>query len=101
LDAVGFLPASGEELGEYLVGHPDIDLVTVSGSRRVAAQVVAVAGREVARDRVKRVVLDVGAAGLRRPDVPHVLQFLEPRVITENTLRRGFAPPDELLEDVR
>jgi RHH-type proline utilization regulon transcriptional repressor/proline dehydrogenase/delta 1-pyrroline-5-carboxylate dehydrogenase len=28
----------------------------------------------------------------------YLLQFLEPRVITENTLRRGFAPPDELLE---
>ena len=29
----------------------------------------------------------------------YLLQFLEPRVITENTLRRGFAPPDELLGD--
>ena len=28
----------------------------------------------------------------------YLLQFLEPRVITENTLRRGFAPPDDLLE---
>ena len=100
-DAVGFFPVSGEELGEYLVGHPDVDLVTVSGSREVAAEVVAVAGREVAGDRVKRVVLDVGAAGLRRPDIPHILQFLEPRVITENTLRRGFVPADELLQDVR
>jgi RHH-type proline utilization regulon transcriptional repressor/proline dehydrogenase/delta 1-pyrroline-5-carboxylate dehydrogenase len=27
----------------------------------------------------------------------YLLQFLEPRVITENTMRRGFAPPDELL----
>ena len=25
----------------------------------------------------------------------YLLQFLEPRVVTENTLRRGFAPPDE------
>ena len=25
----------------------------------------------------------------------YLLQFLEPRVITENTLRRGFAPPDD------
>jgi RHH-type proline utilization regulon transcriptional repressor/proline dehydrogenase/delta 1-pyrroline-5-carboxylate dehydrogenase len=24
-------------------------------------------------------------------------QFLEPRVVTENTLRRGFAPPDDAL----
>ncbi|HEY5386999.1 MAG TPA: proline dehydrogenase family protein [Thermoleophilia bacterium] len=30
----------------------------------------------------------------------YLLQFLEPRVTTENTMRRGFAPPDELLEDV-
>jgi RHH-type proline utilization regulon transcriptional repressor/proline dehydrogenase/delta 1-pyrroline-5-carboxylate dehydrogenase len=29
----------------------------------------------------------------------YLLQFLEPRVVTENTLRRGFAPPDELLEE--
>ncbi len=28
----------------------------------------------------------------------YLLQFMEPRVITENTMRRGFAPPDELLE---
>ena len=29
----------------------------------------------------------------------YLLQFLEPRVITENTMRRGFAPPEELLAD--
>jgi RHH-type proline utilization regulon transcriptional repressor/proline dehydrogenase/delta 1-pyrroline-5-carboxylate dehydrogenase len=29
----------------------------------------------------------------------YLLQVLEPRVTTENTMRRGFAPPDELLED--
>jgi RHH-type proline utilization regulon transcriptional repressor/proline dehydrogenase/delta 1-pyrroline-5-carboxylate dehydrogenase len=29
----------------------------------------------------------------------YLLQFLEPRVITENTVRRGFAPPEEFLED--
>jgi RHH-type proline utilization regulon transcriptional repressor/proline dehydrogenase/delta 1-pyrroline-5-carboxylate dehydrogenase len=28
----------------------------------------------------------------------YLLQFLEPRVITENTLRRGFAPPDDLAD---
>ena len=25
----------------------------------------------------------------------YLLQFLEPRTVTENTLRRGFAPPDD------
>ncbi len=29
----------------------------------------------------------------------YLQQFLEPRVITENTLRRGFAPPEDLLQD--
>jgi len=29
----------------------------------------------------------------------YLLQFLEPRVTTENTMRRGFAPPDEFFED--
>lgn len=28
----------------------------------------------------------------------YLLQFLEPRVITENTLRRGFAPSDQVLD---
>ena len=28
----------------------------------------------------------------------YLLQFLEPRVITENTLRRGFAPADDLVD---
>ena len=30
----------------------------------------------------------------------YLLQFMEPRVVTENTMCRGFAPPGELLEDV-
>ena len=30
----------------------------------------------------------------------YLLQFVEPRVTTENTMRRGFAPPDELVEDL-
>ncbi len=29
----------------------------------------------------------------------YLLQFLEPRVVTENTMRNGFAPSEELLED--
>ena len=36
---------------------------------------------------------------LCRAGGPDPLLFLEPRVITENTLRRGFAPPEDLLQD--
>ena len=60
---------------------------------------MAVAGRETAGDRVKRVVVDVEEPHVGCPDIFHMLQFLEPRVITENTLRRGFAPSEDFLED--
>ncbi len=30
----------------------------------------------------------------------YLLQFMEPRVTTENTMRRGFAPPEDLLEEL-
>jgi acyl-CoA reductase-like NAD-dependent aldehyde dehydrogenase len=101
-DAVGFLPASGGELGEYLVSHPDVDLIVFSGSRDAALQVAEVAGREQSGDdRVKRVVADVDRVAPRRPDAAYLIQFLEPRVVTENTLRRGFVPPEEILDEVR
>ena len=100
-DAVGFLPASGSELGDYLVSHRHVDLVAVTGTRDVALRVVAVAGRPSHGDRVKRVVADFDRTAPRRPDAGYLVRFLEPRVVTENTLRRGFAPPEELLDAFR
>jgi predicted delta-1-pyrroline-5-carboxylate dehydrogenase group 2 len=100
-DGVSLLLADGTDLGDYFVGHPSVDMITVSGSRDVTQRVVAVAGRQPAGDTVKRVVVDVGPSGLARPDLYHILQFLEPHVITENTMRRGFAPSDEMLETPR
>ena len=100
-DAVGFLPLPGAELGDDLVGHPDVDLIAFTGSRPVALRVAAVAGRRAPRDRVKRVVADIDGAAPRRTDAPYLVQYLEPRVVTENTLRRGFVPPEELLEVTR
>ena len=97
-DAVGFVPAGGAELGEYLVSHPDVALVAFTGGRDAARRVAAVAGRRPAGDRVKCVVADVDRVAPRRADATYLVHFLEPRVITENTLRRGFAPPDDLLD---
>jgi len=37
--------------------------------------------------------------GSRAGGSDYLLQFIEPRVITENTLRRGLAPPEDLLQD--
>jgi RHH-type proline utilization regulon transcriptional repressor/proline dehydrogenase/delta 1-pyrroline-5-carboxylate dehydrogenase len=100
-DAVGLVTGSGAALGAELVLHPDVDLVALTGSRAVALQVAEVAGRHEAGDRVKRVIADVDRPAPRRPDAAYLVQYLEPRVVTENTLRRGFVPPDELLEVAR
>ena len=45
-DAVGFVPVRGAELGDDLVGHPDVDLIAFTGSRPVALRVAEVAGRQ-------------------------------------------------------
>ena len=99
--SVGFLPISGKDLGGCLIDHPGVDLVALAGSEAVALQVVAAVGQEIAGGRVKRVLADFNLETARAPDAAYLLQFLEPRVVTENTLRRGFAPPEELLETVR
>ena len=59
---------------------------------------MAVAGRPSPGDRVKRVIADVDRVAARQPDARYLVQFLEPRVVTENTLRRGFVPPEEVLD---
>lgn len=100
--AIGFLPAAGVGIGEYLVSRPDVDLIAFDGSRSAALRVADVAGcRESGSKRVKRVIADVDRETARRPDAIHLVQFLEPRVVTENTLRRGFVPPEEILEGAR
>jgi len=100
-NAVGFLPVSGAESGDALVSHPDVDLVAFTGSRPAALRVAAVAGRQDGGKRVKRLVADVDRVAPRRPDASYLVKYLEPRVVTENTLRRGFVPPDDVLEATR
>jgi RHH-type proline utilization regulon transcriptional repressor/proline dehydrogenase/delta 1-pyrroline-5-carboxylate dehydrogenase len=97
-DSVGLLPVSGAALGEELVSHPDVDVIAITGSGRVARQVAAVAGRS-GGDRVKKVIADADRTTPRTPDAAYLVQYLEPRVVTENTLRRGFVPPEEVLEE--
>ena len=44
------------------------------------------------------VILSATRLGTKAGGPDYLLQFLEPRVITENTLRRGFAPADDLVD---
>jgi RHH-type proline utilization regulon transcriptional repressor/proline dehydrogenase/delta 1-pyrroline-5-carboxylate dehydrogenase len=99
--AVGFAPVQSDVCGDELVARPDVGIVALTGSGEAAARVVANAGRQPAGDSVKRVLAERLEAAPGPPDELYLVAFLEPRVITENTLRRGFAPSDDLLDTAR
>ncbi len=99
--AVGFAPVRSDVSGDALVAHPDVGVVALTGTREATTHVVGCAGRQPAGDSIKRVVAESLAAAPQPPDESYLVAFLEPRVVTENTLRRGFAPSDDLLETAR
>jgi RHH-type proline utilization regulon transcriptional repressor/proline dehydrogenase/delta 1-pyrroline-5-carboxylate dehydrogenase len=56
-----FLPGPGDEVGEYLVSHPDIDFIAFTGSKDVGLGIVRLAGETVPGQRnVKKVVAEMG-----------------------------------------
>ena len=58
---LAFLPGIGEEVGAYLVAHPDVAFVAFTGSKDVGLRVNAAAARPAAGQRhVKRVIAELG-----------------------------------------
>ncbi|MBI5571238.1 MAG: L-glutamate gamma-semialdehyde dehydrogenase [Desulfomonile tiedjei] len=56
-----FLSGSGDEVGDYLVSHPQVDFVAFTGSKDVGLRIVKFAGETVARQRnVKKVIAEMG-----------------------------------------
>ncbi|MBI4661623.1 MAG: L-glutamate gamma-semialdehyde dehydrogenase [Verrucomicrobia bacterium] len=56
-----FLPGYGEEIGEYLVNHPQIDLIAFTGSREVGLRICEAAGRtSPGQTHLKKVVCEMG-----------------------------------------
>ncbi len=56
-----FVPGPGNETGEYLVSHPEIDFVSFTGSREVGLHIVSVASKtEPGQKGVKRVIAEMG-----------------------------------------
>lgn len=41
----------------------------------------------------------MSGVGAKAGGPDYLQQFLQARLVTENTMRRGFAPPDELLDE--
>lgn len=58
---VHFLPGYGEEIGEYLVNHPDIATIAFTGSKAVGLGIVNKASRHVpGQMQVKKCVIEMG-----------------------------------------
>ena len=60
-DAFSFLPGKGEEVGPYLVQHPQVAMIVFTGSRAVGLQIVNSAAKVPAGQRmIKKVVAELG-----------------------------------------
>ena len=60
-DAFAFLPGKGEEVGPYLVKHPQVAMIVFTGSRAVGLQIVESASKVPSGQRmIKKVVAELG-----------------------------------------
>jgi RHH-type proline utilization regulon transcriptional repressor/proline dehydrogenase/delta 1-pyrroline-5-carboxylate dehydrogenase len=58
---VNFLPGSGEEVGAYLVNHPQVSLIAFTGSREVGLKIYETAGQlKPGQKQLKHVVCEMG-----------------------------------------
>ncbi len=58
---VNFLPGLGEEVGEHLVKHPDVDFIVFTGSKDVGLHIISNASKTARTQRsVKKVVAEMG-----------------------------------------
>lgn len=60
-DALAFLPGPGNEIGEYLVNHPDVQFVAFTGSKEVGLRIWEAAGRTSENQRhLKHAIAEMG-----------------------------------------
>jgi RHH-type proline utilization regulon transcriptional repressor/proline dehydrogenase/delta 1-pyrroline-5-carboxylate dehydrogenase len=58
---LNFIPGRGQEVGGWLAGHPELDMIAFTGSREVGLDLIEQAARQQAGQRsVKRVVAEMG-----------------------------------------
>jgi RHH-type proline utilization regulon transcriptional repressor/proline dehydrogenase/delta 1-pyrroline-5-carboxylate dehydrogenase len=59
--ALAFLPGIGEELGAYLVSHPDVSVIAFTGSLNVGLGIIESASKQQnGQHQVKRVIAEMG-----------------------------------------
>lgn len=62
-DVLHFLPAEGSSVGARLVSHPDVSMITFTGSKAVGLKILEEAGKvheEQGQDFVKKCVIEMG-----------------------------------------
>jgi RHH-type proline utilization regulon transcriptional repressor/proline dehydrogenase/delta 1-pyrroline-5-carboxylate dehydrogenase len=57
---VNYLPGAGEEVGPVLTQHPDVAMITFTGSKNVGLLINRQAAEKPGRDHVKRVIAEMG-----------------------------------------
>ena len=58
---VNFLPGYGEEVGEYLVNHPDVQMISFTGSKEVGLKIIEKTSKFIPGQRaVKKCVIEMG-----------------------------------------
>lgn len=61
-EALQFLPAEGETVGKYLVEHPQINLISFTGSKNVGLQIIkACANIAPEQDFIKKCIVEMGS----------------------------------------
>ena len=80
---LNFLPASGSEIGDYLVTHPDVALIAFTGSKDIGLQIIELATKSSRHALgVKHVIAEMGGKNAIIVDadadldeaIPHILQ---------------------------
>jgi RHH-type transcriptional regulator, proline utilization regulon repressor / proline dehydrogenase / delta 1-pyrroline-5-carboxylate dehydrogenase len=60
-DVLAFLPGPGGEIGNFLVGHPDVDMIAFTGSKETGLHILKEAAKVKPGQRsVKRVIAEMG-----------------------------------------
>ncbi len=61
LGVVNFLPGSGSEVGDFLVGHPHTHVIAFTGSREVGTHILRLASEvSEGQNHIKRVIAEMG-----------------------------------------
>ncbi len=80
---LAFLPGVGEEIGPYLVEHPEVAFVSFTGSREVGLGIVEAAGvTRPGQRHVKRVVAEMGGKNAMVIDTDADLDVAVPAIVS-------------------